>query len=241
MPLNQASFLCHLPPEPHLRPRPHSHLLPSPSPSPSLQAGCAELSCKANCSGHGACTLSGCACEGGWSGADCATPPCAVGVEGKVCSGHGACVAGECSCYQGFSGPGCGVKHGCLGDGSCSGHGRCLATAQAVAGAVPLDGPAGYCTCDAGWTGPECEVAVLGCLQARPVNPNLSPYPNPNLSPYPTPNLSPSLTPTPKPRAGLLGQRSVRGRRVHLLRELVGPHLRHQGVPARRAARRAVL
>lgn len=164
-------------------------------------------------------------------------------MEGKICSGHGACVAGECSCYEGFSSIGCGVKHGCLGDGSCSGHGRCLATAHAAAGVVPLDGPAGYCTCDAGWTGPECEVAVLGCLQARPANPILSPYPNLNinLSRYPNPNLSPSPTPTPIPAPGLLGQWSVRGRRVHVLRELVGPHLRHQGVPARRAARRAVL
>lgn len=49
--------------------------LPSPSPSPSSQAGCADLLCKANCSSHGACTLSGCTCDGGWSGADCNTSP----------------------------------------------------------------------------------------------------------------------------------------------------------------------
>ena len=71
-----------------------------------------------------------------------------------------------------------------------------------------------------------------------------APTPRPTTAPTTIRTSAPTLTPSPpppKPHAGLLGQRSVRGRRVHLLRELDRAHLRHQGVPARRAARRAVL
>ncbi len=65
------------------------------------------------CSGHGACTASGCACERGFGGVDCAQEvgialrlPCAGGDD---CNGHGVCdhATGLCVCDAEASGPGC--------------------------------------------------------------------------------------------------------------------------------------
>ncbi len=61
-----------------------------------------------NCSGNGTCTAPDiCACDVGWSGADCSIPDCS-GV--NSCSGNGTCTAPDiCACDAGWTGADCSV------------------------------------------------------------------------------------------------------------------------------------
>ncbi len=138
-----------------------------------------------DCSGHGTCDDSGgaavCACDVGYSGAECDN--CAVGYQdndgdgsclpdcvtsGLDCGLHGACddSGGEavCACDVGYAGALCdncdaGYQDNdgdgsCLPDCSaqdCSGHGTCDDSSGAT-----------VCACDTGYTGAACETCDTG-------------------------------------------------------------------------------
>ena len=92
--------------------------------------------------------------------------------------------------------------------------------------------------CDAGWTGPECEVAVLGCKQARPPQ-----HPTANLGPYHDSDLGPHASPhhhrRPNPTQGCSGNGRCEGGACTCFASWTA-YLRHQVCP-RGGARRAVL
>ena len=104
-----------------------------------------ERQCLFQCSGHGACQLSGhCICDEGFAGRSCARAvpqACAYN-----CGGHGACLSGGvCACDAGFGGTSCSVPlpASAVCPLGCSGRGLC--------------GPAGGCICEPGFEGSACE------------------------------------------------------------------------------------
>ncbi|CAJ0925284.1 unnamed protein product, partial [Mesorhabditis belari] len=98
--------------------------------------------CAGGCGGHGTCTLSGCLCNGGYSGKDCQEilpPVCTI-----ACA-HGSCSGSLCSCYAGWMGVDCSLAL-CPELRNCSNHGYCTSSDR--------------CFCDAGYTGPDCSIEM---------------------------------------------------------------------------------
>lgn len=132
------------------------------------------------CSGHGACDSATfrCACQQGWTGADCSLMTCPHGrswisLDRAECSDMGLCdeTSGRCSCARGFTGAAC-EYFACPADVAgreCSGHGECLTLAQLALTAETDDGlNAGLtyddwdhdmirgCKCDDGYSSYDC-------------------------------------------------------------------------------------
>mmetsp|Transcript_82843 Transcript_82843/g.258683 ORF Transcript_82843/g.258683 Transcript_82843/m.258683 type:complete len:618 (-) Transcript_82843:112-1965(-) len=101
------------------------------------------LTCRTDCSGHGACSQDGrCVCDNGWRGEDCSVEVLCPGGSTK-CSNRGLCLpSGQCQCFPGFAGPACASAANVSCPLSCSGHGQCHAD--------------GRCACRSGWTGESC-------------------------------------------------------------------------------------
>jgi len=81
-------------------------------------------SCPNDCWGRGLCFSGVCACQDGYTGADCSGRRCPEGLTGlncefqscpNDCSQRGRCLSGQCQCGAGFGGPDCSVPEACLG------------------------------------------------------------------------------------------------------------------------------
>jgi hypothetical protein len=101
--------------------------------------------CEGGCGNHGVCINNKCACEYGFTGANCQIVMQGPLISrcGNNCSGQGSCMFGKCYCHAGFRGEYCETAVPVSCPQNCNGKGICHY---------------GICYCDPGYEGRSCQL-----------------------------------------------------------------------------------